>query len=37
LGAHYPGDVASGAIAGTVLSELVRRVIKRVFRLSTTA
>ena len=30
LGAHYPGDVASGAIAGTVLSELVRRVIKRV-------
>jgi undecaprenyl-diphosphatase len=30
LGAHYPGDVASGAIAGTVLSELVRRLIKRV-------
>jgi len=29
LGAHYPGDVASGAIAGTVLSEAVRRVIKR--------
>jgi undecaprenyl-diphosphatase len=30
LGAHYPGDVASGAIAGTVLSELVRRLIRRV-------
>jgi undecaprenyl-diphosphatase len=30
LGAHYPGDVASGAIAGTVLSELVRRLVKRV-------
>ena len=30
LGAHYPGDVASGAIAGTVLSELVRRLIKRI-------
>ena len=29
LGAHYPGDVASGAIAGTVLSEVVRRAIKR--------
>jgi membrane-associated phospholipid phosphatase len=29
LGAHYPGDVASGALAGTVLSEVVRRVIKR--------
>jgi undecaprenyl-diphosphatase len=30
LGAHYPGDVASGALAGTVLSEVVRRLIKRV-------
>ncbi len=29
LGAHYPGDVASGAIAGTVLSELIRRIIRR--------
>jgi undecaprenyl-diphosphatase len=30
LGAHYPGDVASGAIAGTILSELVRRLVKRI-------
>jgi len=30
VGAHYPGDVASGAIAGTVLAELIRRAIKRV-------
>ncbi len=30
LGAHYPGDVASGAIAGTVLSELIRRIIARI-------
>jgi hypothetical protein len=30
VGAHYPGDVASGAIAGTVLSELIRRAVKRV-------
>lgn len=29
LGAHYPGDVASGAILGTVLSELVRRLLSR--------
>ncbi len=29
LGAHYPGDVASGALAGTVLSELIRRLIAR--------
>ena len=32
LGAHYPGDVASGAIAGTVLSELVRRLLSRLTR-----
>jgi len=30
VGAHYPGDVASGAIAGTVLSELIRRAVRRV-------
>jgi membrane-associated phospholipid phosphatase len=29
VGAHYPGDVVSGAIAGTVLSELIRRVVAR--------
>jgi undecaprenyl-diphosphatase len=29
LGAHYPGDVASGAIAGTVLAALIRRLIAR--------
>jgi YegS/Rv2252/BmrU family lipid kinase len=27
LGAHYPGDVVSGAIAGTALAEASRRVI----------
>jgi membrane-associated phospholipid phosphatase len=27
VGAHYPGDVASGALFGMVLSELVRRVV----------
>ena len=27
VGAHYPGDVLSGAILGTLLSETVRRVI----------
>jgi undecaprenyl-diphosphatase len=26
VGAHYPGDVASGAILGVVLSEIVRRI-----------
>ena len=30
LGAHYPGDVASGAMAGTILSEVIRRLIARV-------
>ena len=29
VGAHYPGDVASGALLGVVLSEVVRRVIAR--------
>jgi undecaprenyl-diphosphatase len=27
LGAHYPGDVLSGAIAGTVIAEATRRAI----------
>lgn len=27
LGAHYPGDVASGALAGTVMAEASRRII----------
>ncbi len=31
VGAHYPGDVASGALAGTIFSELIRRTIKRLF------
>jgi undecaprenyl-diphosphatase len=31
LGAHYPGDVASGAMFGLVLSEVVRRVLRRLF------
>lgn len=31
LGAHYPGDVASGALAGTILSELIRRILSRLF------
>ena len=31
VGAHYPGDVASGAFLGLVLSELVRRVMMRLF------
>jgi membrane-associated phospholipid phosphatase len=29
VGAHYPGDVISGAVIGSVLSELFRRVAKR--------
>jgi undecaprenyl-diphosphatase len=31
VGAHYPGDVLSGALAGSVLSELIRRVVRRLF------
>jgi undecaprenyl-diphosphatase len=31
IGAHYPGDVASGACLGMLLSELVRRVVRRLF------
>jgi undecaprenyl-diphosphatase len=29
VGAHYPGDVLSGAVAGTVLSEFIRRLTLR--------
>lgn len=32
VGAHYPGDVASGAILGVLLSEAVRQVLRRLFR-----
>ena len=31
VGAHYPGDVASGALLGIFLSEAVRRALKRLF------
>jgi undecaprenyl-diphosphatase len=31
VGAHYPGDVASGALFGIALSETVRRVLIRLF------
>jgi undecaprenyl-diphosphatase len=31
VGAHYPGDVLCGALAGTVLAELIRRVVRRLF------
>jgi membrane-associated phospholipid phosphatase len=27
LGAHYPGDVLSGALAGSAIAEVTRRVI----------
>jgi undecaprenyl-diphosphatase len=30
LGAHYPGDVISGAFAGTVLAELARRATRAI-------
>jgi len=29
VGAHYPGDVASGALLGVLLSEIVRRLVAR--------
>jgi membrane-associated phospholipid phosphatase len=32
VGAHYPGDVAFGALLGVVLSETVRRALKRLMR-----
>jgi undecaprenyl-diphosphatase len=32
VGAHYPGDVVSGALLGTMLSEAVRRILVRLFR-----
>src|SRR5262249_52358833 len=28
VGAHYPGDVSSGALLGMLLAELVRRVVR---------
>ncbi|HEV7664149.1 MAG TPA: phosphatase PAP2 family protein [Chloroflexota bacterium] len=31
LGAHYPGDVASGAVLGVLLSEAVRRLNRALF------
>ena len=31
LGAHYPGDVASGAVLGVFLAEMVRRIASRLF------
>lgn len=31
VGAHYPGDVASGAFAGMLFAELIRRFVRRVF------
>ena len=31
LGAHYPGDIASGAVVGVFLAELVRRIGSRLF------
>ena len=32
VGAHYPGDVVSGAVAGTFLAELIRRLAVRVLK-----
>ena len=29
LGAHYPGDVAIGAVGGTVVAEVTRAAISR--------
>jgi undecaprenyl-diphosphatase len=29
VGAHYPGDVASGALCGITLSETIRRLVRR--------
>ncbi len=29
VGAHYPGDVGSGAILGVVMSEMIRRLLSR--------
>jgi membrane-associated phospholipid phosphatase len=31
VGAHYPGDVASGALAGVVLADVIRRGVKLLF------
>ncbi len=32
VGAHYPGDVSSGALAGLVLSTLFRQAFRRLLR-----
>lgn len=29
LGAHYPGDVMSGALSGTIIAEVTRRIIEQ--------
>jgi undecaprenyl-diphosphatase len=31
VGAHYPGDVVSGAFFGTLFSEIIRRTLARIF------
>ncbi|MDQ3808950.1 MAG: phosphatase PAP2 family protein, partial [Chloroflexota bacterium] len=31
VGAHYPGDVLSGAVVGGLLAELIRRAVRRLF------
>jgi undecaprenyl-diphosphatase len=33
VGAHYPGDVASGAMCGLTLAELIRRLVIRFWRI----
>src|SRR5579864_46623 len=32
VGAHYPGDVASGALLGMLFAEGVRQIVRRLFR-----
>jgi membrane-associated phospholipid phosphatase len=32
VGAHYPGDVATGAALGMTLSELIRRATDKLVR-----
>jgi undecaprenyl-diphosphatase len=32
VGAHYPGDVTSGALIGAVIADLLRRIVGRVLR-----
>jgi undecaprenyl-diphosphatase len=33
VGAHYPGDVMSGAMCGLTLAELIRRLVIRFWRI----